>query len=216
MKAAAAFLCVSIAMAPAIAIAQPPPQDAQSSAEIAEHARATDWTYNNPIASVAKYKTFIVEPTVVSTDPAAKWGKLSDADKQKYADFFTNALKAEIGKSYGLATAKGPDVGVLRLTLLGVSPGSPVAIATRVTPMGLALNGVQSLRGKPGSFSGSAEIGFELMDSQSRDLVVAAVRRRSPNALDIGATTSTESTVASIAKDAAAAVRAGLDKANGR
>jgi hypothetical protein len=85
-----------------------------------------------------------------------------------------------------------------------------------VTPIGFALNSVKSMAGKPGSFSGSAQVAFELMDSETGDLIAAALRRRSPDALDIGASTSTESTVGAIAKDAAKAIRAGLDVANGR
>lgn len=215
MKASAAFLCISLSTLPVAALAQP--QNLQSSEQLAQDEGAKDsWSYRNPSADLTKYKTFIVEPTVVSTDPAAKWGKSTDADKQKYADQFTTALKAEIGKSYGLATAKGPGVGVIRLTLLGVTPTSAVAVASRVTPVGFALNSVKSLAGKPGSFSGSAQVAFELTDSQSGDLVAAAIRRRSPDALDIGATTSTEGTVGAVAKDVAEAIRTGLDKANGR
>ena len=215
MKPSAAFLCVSLVAAPAVALAQPP-QNLKSSAMLTEDATKDSWTYRDPKADVTKYKTFIVEPTVVSTDAAAKWGKATAADKQKYADLFTEAVRAEIGKSYGLANAKAPDVAVIRLTLLGVTPTSAVATVTKVTPVGFALNGIKSMAGKPGSFSGSARIAVEVTDSESGDLVAAVLRRRSPNALDIGASTSTEGTVAAIAKDTASAIRAGLDKANGK
>lgn len=215
MKASAALLCLSLSALPAVALAQP--QNLQSSAQLAQDDGARDsWSYRNPSVDVTKYKTFIVEPTAISTDAAAKWGKATDAEKQKYAELFTNALRAEIGKGYGLATAKGPGVGVMRMTLLGVTPTSAVAIATRVTPIGFALNSVKSMAGKPGSFSGSAQVAFELTDSESGDLIVGVVRKRSPDALDIGSTTSTEGTVGAIAKDAAEAIRAGLDKANGK
>jgi hypothetical protein len=215
MKTSAVLLCLSLSSAPVAAMAQP--QNLQSSAQLSEDSGERDsWSYRNPSADVRKYKSFIVEPTVVSTDPAAKWGKASEADKQKYAALFTAAVQAEIGKSYGLAAQKGPGVGVIRLTLLGITPTSAVAVATRVTPIGFALNSVKSMAGKPGSFSGSAQVAFELMDSETGDLIAAALRRRSPDALDIGASTSTESTVGAIAKDTAKAIRAGLDVANGR
>jgi hypothetical protein len=214
MKPSAALLCLALAAAPAAALAQP--QNLQSSAQLTADDGKDSWSYRDATADVTKFKKFIVEPTVVSTDAAAKWGKATEADKQKYADLFTTALRAEIEKSYGLATEKAPDVGVVRLTLLGVTPTSAVATVAKVTPIGFALNGIKSMAGKPGSFSGSAQIAFELMDSQSGALVAGVVRRRSPNALDIGASTSTEGTVSAIAKDTAGAIRAGLDKANGR
>jgi len=214
MKPAAALLCLCLAAAPAAALAQP--QNLQSSAQLTADEGKDSWSYRDASADLTKFKKFIVEPTVISTDPAAKWGKASEADKQKYADLFTTALRAEIEKSYGLATEKAPDVGVIRLTLLGVTPTSAVAVVTKVTPIGFAINGMKSMAGKPGSFSGSAQLAFELMDSESGALVAAVLRRRSPNAIDIGASTSTEGTVAATAKDTASAIRAGLDKANGR
>lgn len=216
MKLLAAFLCISLATAPVAAFAQS--QNLRSAGKLAPDAAAgqDSWTYRNPAAKLTKYKSFIIEPTAVSTDPAASWGKATEADKQKYAALFTTALRDEIGKSYSLTTKKGPDVGVMRLTLLGVKPNSPVAIATRVTPMGFALSSVKSIRGKPGTLSGSAQVAFELTDSRSNELLAAAIRSRSPDALNIVATTSTESTVDAIAHDVAKAIRVALDTANGR
>jgi len=214
MKLPAAFLCLTLAAAPSAALAQP--QNLKSSSYLADDGAKDSWSYRDPKADVTKYKSFIVEPTVVSNDAAAKWGKATEADKQKYADLFTTALRAEITKSYGVATEKGPDVGVIRLTLLGVTPTSAAATVAKVTPVGFALNGIKSIAGKPGSFSGSAQVAVELEDSQSGALIAAVLRRRSPDALDIGASTSTEGTVGAIAKDTASAIRAGLDKANGR
>jgi hypothetical protein len=213
LNPSAAFLCISLSTLPVAALAQP--KTPQMSAELAGGV-PDSWSYRNPKADVTRYKSFIIEPTAISTDPAAHWGKATEADKQKYAAQFTAALRDEIAKSYGLTTKKGPDVGVIRLTLLGVTPNSPIAIATRVTPMGFALSSVKSIRGKPGTFSGSAQVAFELMDSRSGELIAAAIRRRSPDALNIVATTSTENTVGAVAQDVAEAIRVGLDKANGR
>jgi hypothetical protein len=82
--------------------------------------------------------------------------------------------------------------------------------------MGFALNGIQSLRGKKGSMTGSVQAALEVTDSRNGALVFAAVRKRSPNALDIKSTLSTEKTVEAVADDIAKAVRKGLDAANGR
>ena len=82
--------------------------------------------------------------------------------------------------------------------------------------MGFALNSIKSLRGKKGSMTGALHAALEISDSQSGDLLFAAVRHRSPNALDIGATLSTEETVKAVAEDIAVAVKKGIDRANGR
>jgi phosphopantetheinyl transferase len=101
--------------------------------------------------------------------------------------------------------------------LLGVQQTVPlVATASRFTPVGFALNGIQSLRGKKGSMTGSVQAALEVNDSQSGELLFAAVRRRSPVALDIESTLSTEKTVEAVADEFAKAIRKGIDTANGR
>jgi hypothetical protein len=75
---------------------------------------------------------------------------------------------------------------------------------------------MKSIAGKPGSFTGSVQVAFELRDSRTQELQFAAVRRRSPDALDIPATLSTEATVEAVARDVANSIRKGLDRANGR
>lgn len=218
-KAASLYAALAIGI-PFQVVAQTPTQ-LQSSAQLTEDPGKNDsWSYRNPEASFTKYKRFIIEPTVVYTDPTAKWGSTTPEQRQKFATKMTDALREEISKSYGVAEQPGPDVAKMRLTLLGVNPvddGQGVAATvSKVTPIGLALNGVKSLAGKKGSFAGSVQVAFELLDSQTETLQFAAVRRRSPNALDIGAGMTTENTVKAVADDIAEAIRKGLDKANGR
>lgn len=217
MKTAAVLLGVAMLALPVTAAAQP--ADLRSSAQLQEDpgSQHHSWTYRNPSADLAQYKAFLIEPTAVYADASAKWGGATPEKRAAFADVLTRDLRKELGKSYTLATEPGPGVAVIRLTLLGVSSTTPgVATVTRVTPVGLALNGVKSLAGKPGTFSGSADIAFELTDSKSNELLIAAVRRRTPDALDIEASLSTEKTVAAISEDVASSVRKALDKANGR
>ena len=82
--------------------------------------------------------------------------------------------------------------------------------------MGFALNSIKSLRGKKGTMTGALHAALEMSDSKSGALLFAAIRHRSPNALDIGATLSTEETVKAVADDIAVAVKKGIDRANGR
>lgn len=214
MRKFTALLAVALLVAPGAANAQ---SISKLKSRIIPEAGSQDsWSYRDPKADVTKYKSFIIEPTVLSTAPEVSWGGATEANKRKYADMFTAAMRTEIAKSYGLATKKGPDVGVIKLTLLGVTPTSPIAVASKVSPMGLALSGVKSIAGKPGTLSGSAHVAFELTDSQSGEVVAAALRRRSPDALNIMAAASTDVTVEAVAKDVARAVRVALDQANGR
>ncbi len=216
MKAVLALCCASFAALPLAAAAQAPPTELRSASKLTEDAEPDSWTYRNPKADLSKYRAFLIEPTVVHSDPAASWGGTTPQQRATFAEMLTRDLRDEIGRSYTLAAKPGPGVATMRLTLLGVSTTAPAgAIATRVTPIGIAMNGVKSLRGKPGSFTGSAHLAFELSDSRSGDLLAAAVRRRSPNALDINAALSTEKTVAAVSKDVAEDVREAIDAAHG-
>lgn len=213
---ATGLLFAGAALAAEEKAAKPPP-DIGSASQLVADAERDSWTYSNPAAQFGRYKRFLIEDTVVHNDPQAKWAKTTPETRQKFAGYLTSALRREMQKHYQLATAPGPDVAILRLTLLGVKGTTGgVATVSRLTPIGLATNSVKSLAGKRGSFSGSVLLAFEMLDAQSRELQFAAVRRRSPDALDIGSTTSTESTVKAVAGDVAEAIRKGIDKAAGR
>jgi hypothetical protein len=185
--------------------------------KLTEDAEPDSWSYRKADVDLSKYKAFLIEPTLVHSDPTASWGGTTPQERAAFAEMLTQDLRNEIGQSYPLASKPGPGVATMRLTLLGVSTTQPAAaVASRVTTIGIAMNGVKSLRGKPGSFTGSAHLAFELTDSRSGELLAAAVRRRSPNALNISAALSTEKTVAAISKDVAKSIREGLDAVQGR
>jgi hypothetical protein len=212
---AALFAALTLC-APAALLAQAPSQ-LRSASQLTPDGKGDSWTYRNPNASLNHYQSFIIQPTAVYTDPTAQWGGTTPEQRQRYAAYMTKALRDEVGAGYQIVDRPGPGVATLRLTLLGVQKTiGGVATAARATPMGFAFNGIQSLRGKKGSMTGSVQAALEVTDSRNGVLVFAAVRKRSPNALDIESTLSTEKTVEAVAEDIAKAVRKGLDTANGR
>jgi hypothetical protein len=202
---------------PAAILAQAPSSLSSATQLSPDYGKADSWTYHNPSASLGQYQKFIVQPTTVYSNPAAQWGGTTPDQRQKFADYMTTALRDEVGTTYQIVDKPGPGVATLRLTLLGVEKTiGGVATVSRATPMGFALNGIQSLRGKKGSMTGSAQVALEVTDSSSGELLFAAVRKRSPDALDIESTLSTEKTVEAVADDVAKAIRKGIDRANGR
>ena len=214
-------LTLAIALGGALAVTAPSAmaQSAhlKSSSKLQQDGKGDSWTYRNPDASLAKYQSFLILPTVVSGDPTAQWSGTSMEARRTYAAYMTKALTEQVGSGYQLVDRPGPGVATLQLTLLGVQKTiGGVATAARMTPMGFAMNGIQSLRGKKGSMTGSVQAALEVSDSQSKELVFAAIRQRSPDALDIESTLSTEKTVEAVADEFAKAIRKGLDKANGK
>lgn len=175
------------------------------------------WTYVKPGLDLRRFTRIIIDPTVVYGGPDAQFEDIEPADRQRFATILTEQMRSEIGKSFSVTSRPGTGTARLRVTLLGAEGTTGgVATATRVTPLGLASNAVRSLAGKPGRFTGSMLVAIELTDSRSGELLAAAVRRRTPDALDIPATLSTTETVKAVAHDLAKDLREKMDKSAGR
>lgn len=217
MKRATAILFATLAFLSSAGQAQAPSKLSSAGALREDAGKGDSWTYRNPQTLLKNYQSFLVQPTAVYSDPAAQWGSTTPEERQKFASYMTKALRDELVKTYTIVERPGPRVATLRLTLMGVQNTTPlVATASRLTPMGFALNGLKSIRGKSGSMTGSAQVALEVSDAVTGELLFAAVRRRAPDALDIEATLTTQKTVEAVADDVAKSVRAGLDKVNGR
>jgi len=90
-----------------------------------------------------------------------------------------------------------------------------IATATRVTPVGFGISALKSALGKPGTFTGSILYAVELHDGRTGELLLAAVRRRTPDPLDVPATISQEETVKAVAREFADGARKKLEQLTG-
>lgn len=170
------------------------------------------WTYVNPAAKFTKYRTVIVDPTTVYSGPDAQFEGIDQADRVKFADIMTQELRKEISKSFPAPAKAAPNTLRVRVSLLGAQKTKGgIATATRATPIGLGLSAAKSVLGKQGTFTGSVLYGIEAFDGVSGELLLAAVRRRTPDPLDIPATLSTSDTVRSVARDFATSARRRLE-----
>jgi hypothetical protein len=167
------------------------------------------WTYAQPREVFTKYRTVIVDPTVVYNGPDAQFdGDIDPADRAKFAAIVTDALRAELAKSFPTPARAQADTLRLKVTLLGAEKTKGgVATATRVTPIGFGLSAVKSALGKGGTLTGSVLVAVEVYDARSNELLLAAVRRRTPDPLDIPATLGTEETVKAVAREFADTAR---------
>lgn len=74
----------------------------------------------------------------------------------------------------------------IRLTLTGAKKNTPVlGTLSRVDIAGGLYNGVQAVRGREGSMTGSVIYAVELYDAASNKLLAAYVTKQYPNALNI-------------------------------
>lgn len=170
------------------------------------------WTYIAPNAQLGKYRRFILDPPQVYRGEGSSYGDLSEAEVQEIAQMFVDETRAALGPDYPVVTRPGPDVARLRFTTIAVTRTVPyVSTATRIFPIGTAVNLVKGGTGGAGTLTGSVTYGIEAFDSLSGEPVAAAVRELTPGAFDLGATLGTKDTARAVAKDAAAKLRARLD-----
>ena len=176
-----------------------------------------NWTYAQPVSRFAKYRTVIVLPTKVYQGPDAQFEDIDPADRAKFAAIVTDELRSEIAKSFPAPAKPQADTLRIQVTLLGgEKTKGGIATATRVTPIGLGLSAVKSALGKPGTLTGSLLYAVEAYDAQTNELLLAAVRRRTPDPLDVPATLSTTDTVKAVARDFGETARKRLEELTGQ
>ena len=174
---------------------------------------AESWTYVQPRSVFLKYRTVMVDPTVVYQGPDAQFDGIDYATRAKYAAIITDELRSEIAKTFPAPARAQKDTLRLRVTMLGAQKTKGgLATATRVTPLGLATSALKSVRGKTGTFTGSVLYAVELYDARTNELLLAAVRRRTPDPLDVPATLSTTDTVKAVAREFADGARKRLEE----
>lgn len=181
-----------------------------------DKADSENWTYVQPREVFTKYRTVIVDPTAVYQGPDAQFDGIDNADRYKAASVITTALQQELVKSFPSPVRPQADTLRLKVTILGATKTKGgIATATRVTPMGFGLSAIKSALGKPGTFTGSVLFAVELHDARTGELLLAAVRRRTPDPLDVPATISQDETIKAVAREFADGARKRLENLTG-
>jgi hypothetical protein len=174
------------------------------------------WTYKAAGVDLAAYRRFILDPPRIYPGKGTSFGDLSDAQVQQIGKMFVEETRSALGNEYHVVTQSGPGVARLRFAIIGVTETVPyVSTATRVIPIGAAINLLSQGADRGGTLTGSVTYGVEAFDSQTGELLAAAVRRLTPGAFDIGSTLGTMETAQMVARDAAAKLRATLDSLHG-
>jgi hypothetical protein len=182
-------------------------------ADPAEHGA---WTYLDPAVDLRTYGRFIIERPTIYRGEGSHYGSLTDAEIQEVADMFAAEMRAALEPRFPVVIAPGPGVARLQLTLIGVKSTVPyVSTATRIIPIGAAINALSAGTGSGGTLTGSVTYGIEVKDSVSGKVVAAAVRDLAPGAFDLGSTMGTMATAREVARGAAAMARARLDEIHG-
>lgn len=152
-------------------------------------AKRVPYAYEAPGRPLARYSAVYLRPVAIYEGPDHQFGSLSRAEKAQLAAEAQQQFHAALQRHGILAAAPGPAAVQLQVTLTGAQANVPVlATATKLTPAGFALNGLQAVTDGEGRFSGMVIYAVELRDGPSHTLLSAQVTKQYPNALDIAAT----------------------------
>lgn len=215
--AALVVLASSLTTTGALAQTQDHAPQALASARSLAHDKKESWTYVKPDLHLGHVTSVLIDPTAVYRGPDAQFDDIPEADRDKYAQILTQAIRSEMSKSFAVVTAPAADAVRIKLTLVGATKTvEGLGTVSSAMPLGLATNALKSVTGKKATFSGSVLFAIEMYDSKSGELLAAAVRRQSPDALDIEATLSTTDTVKAVAEAFAQNLREKLVQAKER
>lgn len=175
------------------------------------------WTYLDPQADLASYNAFILDEPQVLHEAGSSYGRLTPAEIQAVAQMFVDETRQALAPDYRIVTTPAAGVVRLRYYLIGVSETVPyVSTATRIIPIGTAINLIKSGAGGSGTLTGSVTYGIVALDSRSGRTLAAAVRTMTPGAFDLSSTLGTMDTARAVARDAALKLRGRIDEIKGR
>ncbi len=148
--------------------------------------------WRKPGLDAAQYTSFQVAPVQIYRGNDANYGDASEADKQAVASFMRQEFTRVLAQNQpNAATARTGSPARLQLTLAGMSGNVPVAsTAASILPLGLVRN--MAVGGQSPVFSGSVTYKGEIYDGRTGELVAAFVTSKTPSALDLGATMSSQ------------------------
>ena len=109
-----------------------------------------------------------------------------DADEMKeLADSFHRAVIDALGSAYPLTAKPGPHVMRLRVAITDMElPNRAINAVSTVLPVGLALSTVKSGVTGKGTGCGEVSMEFQMLDSQTNQVLGAGVDRRSGGKID--------------------------------
>ncbi|NPT56888.1 DUF3313 domain-containing protein [Paraburkholderia elongata] len=136
----------------------------------------------------SRYTQVLLDPVVVYQGNDKQFGDMKDVDQAALADYMGKTFSEKLATRFNVAKQTGPNTLRVKLTLTGAE--KTTLLVGQVMHFDLAgnlYNGVQSIRGGQGAFSGSVSYAVEVYDSASGQLLKAYVSKQYPNAMNLPA-----------------------------
>ena len=145
------------------------------------------YTYTAPVVW-SRYTQVLLDPVVVYQGNDNQFGDMKDVDRAALADYMGKTFSEKLATRFSVAKQPGPNTLRVKLTLTGAE--KTTMLVGQVMHFDLAgnlYNGVQSIRGGQGAFSGSVSYAVEVYDGASGQLLKAYVSKQYPNAMNLPA-----------------------------
>ncbi|TCG02423.1 hypothetical protein BZM26_00920 [Paraburkholderia strydomiana] len=184
------FTAVTVLTLSACAGMQPLPYAGISSSSQLQHNRDDDagkvpYKYTAP-AAWSRYTRVLLDPVVVYQGSDNQFGEMKAEDRTELADYMGKKFSEKLAARFQAAQQPGPSTLRIKLTLTGAE--KTTALVGQFMHFDLAgnlYNGVQSVRGGQGAFSGSVSYAVEIYDSGNGQLLKAYVSKQYPNAMNL-------------------------------
>ncbi|MFP3890125.1 DUF3313 domain-containing protein [uncultured Ralstonia sp.] len=157
---------------------KPNPQD-DSGRVPYSYATQTDWR---------KYRRVMIDPVAIYRGADNQFGDMSEPDRAALASYMQTTFAQRLQPRFELAGDPNPSTLRLKLTLTGADTTTPVlGPLSRFDIAGGIYNGVQTFRGKEGTFTGFVIYSVEVYDASTNRLLSAYVTKQYPSPWNIGA-----------------------------
>lgn len=136
----------------------------------------------------SRYTQVTLDPVNVYQGTDNQFGDMKDDDRTALAKYMGETFSKKLAKRFDVAKQAAPNTLRVKLTLTGAEKTTLlVGQFMHFDLAGNLYNGVQSIRGGQGAFSGSVSYAVEVYDSASGQLLKAYVSKQYPNAMNLPA-----------------------------
>jgi len=133
-----------------------------------------------PGVDFSKYEKLMIDSVIFFLADESEYKGIDGNEMKELTDAFNLELANALKDKYPMVSEPGPDVIRIRVAITNVKLSKPVLSGvTTIIPVGLAVSLVK--KGATGSWTGSGEIGAELLaiDTMTDEVILAAQDERS-------------------------------------
>jgi len=136
-------------------------------------------TYFKPGVDFKPYTKLMFERVVVYLNPTAERRETDPTILKELTDFYQNALLEAVKDGYEVVDQPGPDVLWVRVAITDVDPSNPIGnTLSSIIPVGIVAAGAVKMVSGENLGTGEAATEIEVIDSITKERLVAAVDRR--------------------------------------